>query len=247
MPTAAASWLDAISRDGFAILKNVFSADQVAAIVQDLALALQQSAGREAAVLGPAGGVYGARNLLTLWPPAATVWRQPPLPEALAAVLGPDYGLVRALFFDKPPAQSWALPWHKDLTIAVRDNRRPSRHFGKPTLKAGVPHVEAPAEVLEAMLTARIHLDDMTEENGPLQVLPGSHRTGKALHFDSAIPRSILAQAGDVLLMRPLLAHGSVNAHPATRLHRRIVHLEFAARPDLPDGYAWHRFLPGTS
>src|SRR5262249_56828349 len=111
-------------------------------------------------------------------------WRQPPLPDLLQAVLGPDFGLVRVLFFDKPPGQSWALPWHKDLTIAVRDNRLPSTHFGKPTRKAGVPHVEAPREVLEAMLTLRVHLDDVSEENGPLQVLPGSHRWGTSLHLD---------------------------------------------------------------
>jgi hypothetical protein len=25
----------------------------------------------------------------------------------------------------------------------------------------------------------------------------------------------------------------------------RVLHLEFAAAPHLPDGYAWHDFLPG--
>jgi hypothetical protein len=245
MPTAAIAWLEEIHRDGFAVLPGVFAAEEVTAILRDLTPALQLAAGRAAAVLGPAGGVYGARNLLTLWPSVAGVWRRPPLPDVLAAVLGPDYGLVRTLFFDKPPEGSWALPWHKDLTIAVRDNRRPSGHFGKPTRKAGVPHVEAPVEVLEAMLTARIHLDDVTDQNGPLQVLPGSHRTGKEIRFDNTVPRSILLRAGDVLLMRPLLAHNSVNAEPGTRRHRRIVHLEFAAGADLPDGYAWHDFLPG--
>src|SRR5262249_58384817 len=114
--------------------------------------------------------------------------------------------LVRVLFFDKPPERSWALPWHKDLTVAVRDNRLPSRHFAKPTRKAGVPHVEAPPELLEAMLTARIHLDDVTEENGPLKVVPGSHRTGKALVLDGAVPHTVLAGRGDVLLLRPLVA-----------------------------------------
>src|SRR6185437_14142607 len=82
------------------------------------------------------------------------------LPNILAAILGPKFGLVRILFFDKPPRQTWALPWHKDLTVAVRDNRLPSQHFAKPTRKAGVPHVEAPQAILESMLTARIHLDE---------------------------------------------------------------------------------------
>jgi ectoine hydroxylase-related dioxygenase (phytanoyl-CoA dioxygenase family) len=158
---------------------------------------------------------------------------------------------VRTLFFDKPPDRTWALPWHKDLTVAVRDNRLPSRAFGKPTLKAGVPHAEAPQQVLEQMVSLRIHLDDVSEENGPLKVIPGSHRTGKELRLGDTAPQSILVGRGDVLLMRPLLAHSSGHADADTKRHRRILHLEFAASKELPDGYCWYDFragpvMPGT-
>lgn len=232
-------------RDGYTILPNVFTDEAVAAMTRSLEDVFARGAGTEASIRGDEGTVYAARNILELWPDAATVWRVPPLPESIAAVLGPCFGLVRILFFDKPPRQTWALPWHKDLTIAVRDNRLPSQHFGKPTRKAGVPHVEAPLSVLETMLTARIHLDDVTMENGPLKVIPGSHRTGKALTLDLAPPAHILSNRGDVLLMRPLLAHCSGKSHPDTIRHRRILHLEFAASADLPDHYHWHHFIPG--
>jgi hypothetical protein len=102
MPTAAACCREEIDRAGFAILSGVFEGDEVAALVHEVTAALQRSAGREDAVLGPSGGVYAARNLLTLWPPVAAVWRRPPLTDVLAAVLGPHHGLVRVLFFDKP-------------------------------------------------------------------------------------------------------------------------------------------------
>jgi ectoine hydroxylase-related dioxygenase (phytanoyl-CoA dioxygenase family) len=174
-----------------------------------------------------------------------TIWRRPPLFEALEGLLGPGFGLVRGLFFDKPPDNSWALPWHKDLTIAVRDNRLPSRHFSKPTTKGGVPHVEAPVEVLERMVTARIHLDDVSEEHGPLRVIPGSQRTGKALHLGETPPQSILVRQGDVLLLRPLVAHASNRSCPNTQRHRRILHLEFTASSELPDGYHWYNFYQG--
>jgi ectoine hydroxylase-related dioxygenase (phytanoyl-CoA dioxygenase family) len=153
--------------------------------------------------------------------------------------------LVRALFFDKPPDQTWALPWHKDLTIAVRDNQRPSRHFTKPTRKAGVPHVEAPREELDAMLTARIHLDATTEANGPLRVIPGSHRDGKTLKLGDLPPVTLYAKRGDVLLIRPLVTHCSNRSLPNTNRHRRILHLEFASGRELPGGYEWHNFIPG--
>jgi hypothetical protein len=230
--------------DGFALLPGVFPAAQVEEIVVQLATALANPA-QEGVIGNPGGGVYAARNVLTLWPDAAMVWRQPPLPILLARLLSPTFGLVRVLFFDKPPDQTWALPWHKDLTIAVRDNRLPSGRFRTPTRKAGVPHIEAPREVLESMLTMRIHLDEITEENGPLKVIPGSHRSGKEMVLGEDPAQTILCDRGDVLLMRPLLTHSSGRSHPATRRHRRILHLEFAASPNLPDGYEWHDYIDG--
>jgi hypothetical protein len=236
-----------VGRDGYTVLQEVYSPQEVESITAELAAALGGVEEGAVAIRGEAGGLYAARNVLALWPAAADVWRRPALLGALHELLGPAFGLVRVLFFDKPPEQSWALPWHKDTTIAVRDNRRPSTRFAKPTRKAGVPHVDAPADVLETMLTARIHLDDVTEENGPLKVIPGSHRSGKALLLETAPPRSILARRGDVLLMRPLLAHCSNRSRPGTDRHRRILHLEFAAAPALPDGFAWHTFLPASA
>jgi hypothetical protein len=244
MMTSALPDLEPIWTDGFINLPALFSAPEIDGIIRSLEDAFTQP-GDAASIRSQAGSVYAARNVLMLWPPAADVWRVPPLPGILAAVLGPAYGLVRALFFDKPPDQTWALPWHKDMTIAVRDNRLPSRHFSKPTRKASVPHVEAPREVLEWMLTARIHLDDVTDENGPLRVIAGSHRSGKALELGDELPRTLYTDRGDVLLIRPLVAHCSNRSHPGTTRHRRILHLEFAASGNLPDGYAWHDFFAG--
>lgn len=233
-----------IECDGYALLPGAFDAATVAAMLAALDAVFRAHASEDASIRSQEGVIYAARNVLQLWPEAATVWRCSELPDIVESVLGPRFGLVRVLYFDKPPQQSWALPWHKDLTIAVKDNRLPSVSFSKPTRKAGVPHVEASLAVLQGMLTARIHLDPVTEENGPLKVVPGSHRAGKALTLEAA-PITILAQPGDTLLMRPLLAHSSGRSHPDTRLHRRILHLELAAQAVLPDDYAWHDFIPG--
>lgn len=232
--------LNQINEAGYCLVPAVFTAPQVAAINQGLEQAFRKPSA--AAMRSESGRVYGARNILSLWPEAATIWQQPPLPKILTELLGPGFGLVRGLYFDKPPENTWALPWHKDMTIAVRDNRLGGAAFAKPTVKAGVPHVEAPVQVLERMATARIHLDDVTEENGPLRVIPGSHRTGISMELGDVAPQSILAAAGDVLLMRPLLAHASNRSLAGTDRHRRILHLEFAAAGELPDGYEWHEF-----
>jgi hypothetical protein len=234
-------WHETLAADGFALL-GLFDAAAVAGMTAELERILNGVGGQEASIRGQEGTIYAARNLLRLWPGLAAVWRQPGLVACLERVLGPRFGLVRVLYFDKPPQQTWALPWHKDLTIAVRNNRLPSQRFTHPTRKAGVPHIEAPVEVLETMLTARIHLDEVTDENGPLKVVPGSHKTGKVLTLDLAPPRAIHAAVGEVLLMRPLLAHCSGKSAPETQRHRRILHLEFAVASELPDGFEWHDF-----
>jgi hypothetical protein len=236
-------WKHNLERDGAVTLPRLFDAAAVHGLLAGLERVLHGS-GQEAAIRGQEGPIYAARNLLRYWPELTGFWRVP-LGEVLRVVLGPRFGLVRVLFFDKPPGQTWALPWHKDLTIAVRNNRLPSTRFSHPTRKAGVPHIEAPVEVLESMLTARIHLDDVTDENGPLKVIPGSHRTGKTLTLDLAPPRTLHAEASDVLLMRPLLAHCSGKSAADTSRHRRILHLEFASSAELPDGFEWHDFVAG--
>jgi ectoine hydroxylase-related dioxygenase (phytanoyl-CoA dioxygenase family) len=121
------------------------------------------------------GHVYAARNLIESIPEVTTVWQSDPMLRLLREVLGDGFGLVRALFFDKPPERTWNLPWHKDTSISVKDNSTKSPSFSRPTIKAGVPHVIASDELLRQMLTLRIHLDEVTDENGPLRVIPQSH------------------------------------------------------------------------
>ena len=59
------------------------------------------------------------------------------------------------------------------------------------------------------MLTARIHLDDVTADNGPLRVMPGSHRHYAMGEDEPREPVAITCRAGDVLLTRPLLTAAS--------------------------------------
>lgn len=225
---------------GFSFLPAVYDPTAVA-VIQETLQAAFAAAVTDEAVRRRGTAIYAARNVLEVCPDAATIWRADLLLRFLAQVLGPECGLVRGLYFDKPPDQTWSLPWHKDLLIAV-DSEQVAEGYSRPRLRAGVWHTEPPVAVLEQMLTLRIHLDPANEENGALCVLTGSHRTGKraAVGFRS---RMITASPGDVLAMRPLLSHSSGSSSPGTRSHRRILHLEFARSATLPGGVRWHRFL----
>jgi hypothetical protein len=235
-------WRDQLEADGFAILPGGLTAAEVAAALAGWDEAARRHAG-DAAILANDGPAYGARNVTQLWPEVLELARRSRLREALVEVLGPSAGVVRVLYFDKPPGHSWALPWHKDYNVAVAEHRGGGA-FTKPTTKAGVPHVVAPADVLNTMLTARVHLDDVTADNGPLRVIPGSHRHYATGEDGLREPVAVHCRAGDVLLMRPLLTHASGHSKTEAGRHRRIVHFECAASPELPDGYRWHDFRP---
>jgi hypothetical protein len=237
-----------IEQQGFTVLPGLFGSERVARLVSELDRA---RLGMNGSVLQSRGQVYGIRNLTDVWPAALAVAREPGLRAAIGSVLPLGFGLVRSIFFDKPPERTWSLPWHRDLTIAVRDTTSALGEFRRPTVKAGVPHLEAPAWLLKGMLTARVALDEVVDENGPLLVIPGSHRDVSAEDMPtaqelSARSRPIHMRAGDVLLIRPMVVHRSGPSRPGTTRHRRTLHFEFAAEETLPAGLAWHRFLGMT-
>lgn len=235
---------DVIDQQGFAILPGVFGAERVACLVSDLARMLPHE-GRS--VLQSRGHVYGVRNLIDVWPPALSVAQDAALGIAVGSVLGKGFGLVRSIFFDKPPGRTWSLPWHRDVTIAVRDVKRTAPEFQRPTVKAGIPHVEAPAWLLRAMLIVRVALDDVGDDNGPLLVIAGSHADDPD-HMPSqqdlaTRTHAVHMRAGDALLIRPLVLHRSGPSKTGTGRHRRTLHFEFAGAPALPGGLEWYRFL----
>jgi hypothetical protein len=232
--------VEELSQQGWSLVESVYAANHLSRIHERLARALQTA---DDAVREREGAVYAARNLLDLCPDLIGLWETPELVQLVSAMLGPQAGLVRALYFDKPPEQTWALPWHKDLLIAI-GGCSAAPGYSTPRQRAGVWHSEPPLAVLEQMLTLRIHLDPMTGENGPLEVLSGSHRSGKQLVIGEYPRTAVTAGAGSVLAMRPLLTHASGRSSPDCTRHRRVVHLEFCGLPQLPGGMRWHAFHP---
>ncbi|MGB1926094.1 MAG: phytanoyl-CoA dioxygenase family protein [Rubripirellula sp.] len=192
---------------------------------------------------GGDGKIYAARNLIRHVPIVRDFWQHGFVRTFLINQLGHQFGLVRVLYFDKPPDRTWSLPWHKDTAIAVKKNNMESNKLTRPTMKAGTPHVIAADDILHHMLTLRVHLDAVTLENGPLKVIPASHHSSSNEGDDVSAAETIQARAGEVLAMRPLLTHSSGSSQPGTKLHRRILHLEFSDQEDLPDSYQWHDFV----
>lgn len=234
---------DRLDRDGFAIVPDVLDADAVESLI--LAVDRAQAAADQAAdpaSLRRGQSAYGLRDLLGRVPEVRRLAGSPAIRSLIEPILGPDAFAVRGLWFDKTSEANWNLPWHRDLTIAAR-RRVDAPGFSSWTVKAGIPHALAPIDVLEGMLTVRLHLDPAGPDNGPLRVLPGSHRLGGTAPTkvgawtDRVRPIECVVDRGGAVLMRPLILHASNSA--ASPDHRRVIHLEFASRP-LPEGVEWY-------
>ncbi len=213
-------WQESIATRGFGVIADVFAHKEISVVKGELATApLQRSRA-------------GARHILG----NVTVKKlaeDPRLMEIAYQVLGADARPFRATLFDKSPTSNWLVVWHQDTALPLRE-RLELRGWGPWSVKESVIYAHAPATALEQILALRIHLDDSTDKNGPLRVLPGTHIMG--VLSDYTIERlgseitvvNCLVTAGGVVAMRPLIVHASSKSLVETP--RRVLHIEYAAR-----------------
>lgn len=223
--------LPTFARDGCAVAEQVVDADTCATL-RNLCepLLRPQDQARP-----------GVRRILDREPRLVEVLTDSPLNTLARGVIGTTAPVVRSILFDKSPGANWLVPWHQDATIAVRD-RSDVPGFGPWSVKDGEHHCRPSREVLDQIVVLRLHLDDCGPDNGPLRVIPGSHRDGlvSQARLDELVVQgpehTYTAQSGDVVLMRPHTVHASARATQPAR--RRVLHLEFCAHP-LPHPMAW--------
>lgn len=214
-----------LERDGFELVSGLLDEREVDELISEL---------------GPVSGA-GERGLLRHTRVARLAHSEPILSK-IRPHLPIEPKPVRGIYFDKTPESNWLVTWHQDLTLALR-KKQDVPGFGPWSSKEGIPHVQPPVIMLERMLTIRLHLDKADETNGALRVLPGSHRLGRLDenqirdHRKKDGEHVCEANAGDALLMRPLLLHAS--SRSIVPSHRRILHLEYAGF-ELPPVLEWH-------
>lgn len=225
--------------DGFWVAEEVLDDKEVAELRAAIAsLTVSESGWR-------GGSVYGIRSLLELSPAVRALAGDERIRRFVTPVLGNRAFATRATFFNKVANANWGVGWHQDRVIAVKD-RRDAPGFRGWGRKAGVWHVEPPAETLENLLAVRVHLDDCLAGNGPLRVIAGSHRQGLLNDLERQEYRGeeivCEVRAGGVVVMRPLILHASAKAEIPN--HRRVIHIEYAAGA-LPAGLDWNARVGG--
>ena len=145
----------------------------------------------------------------------------------------------KATLFDKNEMVNWSVIWHQDIALPlVAKNDSPEwSHW---TTKAEVHYAQAPTWALERIVALRIHLDASLLENGPLRVIPNSHKRGvlTAQEIEQMVaseePEICEVGRGGVLVMHPLLIHSSTKSR--SHLLRRVLHIEYADTLELAPG-----------
>jgi ectoine hydroxylase-related dioxygenase (phytanoyl-CoA dioxygenase family) len=225
-----------INKFGFAIVPQLISDKQIEKLIEHLSELGKISS------LKKNGTAYGIRNLLNLSSEVQALAKSRKIKSLVGKILGKNAKPVRAIFFDKTPEANWKVPWHQDLTIAVKEKRE-TIGFTAWTRKAKIQHVQPPVSILEKMLAVRLHLDDTDETNGALKVIPNSHQSGRLSAMDIQIMRRTNqikicnAKRGEAFLMRPLVVHSS--SAGTSPKHRRVIHIEFSAEI-LPNNLEWY-------
>src|SRR5215475_2499615 len=167
----------AIDDDGFAIVPGILEECEAASILSELPDPANQH------------GRAGIRHMLT-HPAVSALANDPRLLTLARGVLGESAFPFRATYFDKSPESNWLIAWHQDTALPVAEKHE-AAGWGSWSVKDGVLYTHAPARALEQIVALRVHLDDSTAENGPLRVLPRSHRAG--ILSDDAIAKSTRA------------------------------------------------------
>lgn len=228
--------IDFFNDNGYLVVENAVSPQLLARLRADFAGWVEESRGHDA----PYGSTINDRPRFDLEPghtaerPALRRINAPievseafreasmssPMVEAVAALIGPNVKLHHTKINSKLPGAATAVKWHQDFTFT--------------------PHTN------DDVVTALLMVDEVTADNGPLEVFPGSHRgplhslwhdgrfTGAMDEAEAARCQDGAVQltgpAGAVCLMHSRLCHGSTpNRSPRPRtLHISVYSAEDA-------------------
>lgn len=212
------TWSLQVAEQGYAIVPRVLDQEGV----EQLLLALENSPSRRSRA--------GIRHLLH-HSVVNTLANDPRLLGIAQSVLGYDALPFRATLFDKSPDSNWLITWHQDTALPLREKHE-APGWGPWSVKERVTYAHAPAPALEQVVALRFHLDDSTDENGPLRVIAGTHHKGilTDLEVEAIVSNSkavtCVAPKGGVIVMRPLIIHASSKSQ--SEVPRRVLHIEYA-------------------
>ncbi|MFC5702430.1 phytanoyl-CoA dioxygenase family protein [Cohnella faecalis] len=202
-----ANELEQIHKDGYVLFRNVLNQDQISEVKAGIQQAFDGK-GQEVMLQGPMfekGGIF------------ETLVDFPGVVDFIEEVIGPDVQLS-SMNGMRTLKDTGVSKWHVDEAL----------FFPLPEGLEIDERIPMPVYLVNALY----YLDDITEDLGPTQVVPGSHRAGKRLNFSEDIdlykgrePVSVLAKAGDCLVFNSQVWHrGAPNRSDSPRFVQQIIY-----------------------
>src|SRR5437667_6898833 len=200
---------DRLDRDGFLLLPDMLTAEQVTrfgARLDELLAEEGEDAGKE---VHQEAGTDRLANLVNKDAMFEVCYTHPRLLAAVAHIFRRDFRFNSLNSRSALPGQGHQ-GFHPDFGRAVE----PGEYF---------------------VCNSAWLLDDFTETNGPTRVVPGSHRSGKLPKDEMADPREphpreiqVLAPAGSVFVFNSHVWHSGTRNN--TDKPRRVIHSSFTRR-----------------
>ena len=145
---------------GYAIIDGVFNCDEIDCILDAI-----YSVDTSKSTFRKTNDLFAIRQFLKEIPAVLPLILNRQLVSIINEQFGSDYFIVKAIYFDKPGASNWFVPYHQDLTISV-SQKADMQGFGPWSVKQDQFAVQPPVDILQNNFTVRIHLDEADEKNG---------------------------------------------------------------------------------
>lgn len=224
--------IDQYRNEGFVVVERLFNADDLARVDATIRRMTEQAlaGGDFSKVLElepePVDGKRVPRRIFSPYDQDETfraLAHDPRLLDKIESIIGGDFNLQHSKLNMKPAKVGSVVEWHQDM--------------------AYFPHTN------DDLVTTLIYLDEATEENGCLQVLPRHHthyfdHSGPDGRFAGMItesladfgkPRSLPAPAGSAIFMHCITPHASL-PNRSSRPRRTLIY-EYRANDAFPIYY----------
>ncbi|PTX63507.1 phytanoyl-CoA dioxygenase PhyH [Kordia periserrulae] len=219
-------YISSLDEQGFAVLNHIYADAEVDAIYNCI-----EKACAKLNVGNYSKSVFAIRQAMKKIPELESLVSTTKLQNLLSSLFTEPYFLTKAIYFDKPSESNWFVAYHQDLSISV-DRKVAVSNYTNWTFKKGQYGVQPPLDILENIVTVRIHLDKTTKENGALKVIPTSHLKGiyrpETIDWNTETEHVCEVEKGGIMLMKPLTLHASERTTNGKQ--RRVLHLEFGSK-----------------
>jgi ectoine hydroxylase-related dioxygenase (phytanoyl-CoA dioxygenase family) len=231
-----------LEKQGFAILDQMYSDTEIEALISCIEKAVAENN-----FVKSSSNLFAIRQVLSKIPELKPLLFTEKLKEILQLLFNESCFLSKAIYFDKPSESNWFVAYHQDLSISV-DQKADVSNYKNWTFKKGQFGVQPPLNILENIITVRVHLDKTEKENGALKVIPASHLKGvyrpENIDWNTETEHICEVEKGGVMLMKPLTLHASERT--TNHQQRRVLHLEFSTK-QLENPLQWQEYANDIS